>query len=908
MKSWIGVALLAAGGAAVLAGQILFHLHAPYPPPPRFSSDPTLYVSLALFCGGLVAFLIGLCLVRLPSLGRAEAPPDAGRTSWWHKGAVVLVLLLAFGVRAYRLTEMPPPLYDDEANTALDAMKYLDGQFSNLIGTGWGEVPMVYTAMNSLSHRFFGPTVLGARMTGLVFSTLTVLVLYFLARKMLGPNLALLAMLGLALQRWHLTMSRWGASEIALPLFVTLAFLFTVVGFDLVLGAVATERFALRRPRRPPAEGETGELEAPSEHVPWHRWRIWPIALGGALLGFSMYIYLASRLVAVGVCAFLAYFVAHGVGLCVARRRLLAGMVAHRIGAAVLFGVLYLAVFAPLGRYYRENPHIFTNRWKDISLPSRMGLGTGSVNWQPLVDNLTSYALMLNYTSNEVGRHGIPFRPLLNVVSGTLFALGLVCLLRRCWRPADAFVLMWLFVPLLGGAITVSETPSPYRTIAAAPAVALITVVPLYYAFLALAGRRGGCERALVRRVCFGAAAGLLLASGIWDLALYWGEHRAFHRLHRDYNYPEYLVARRVTEIDRTSPVYLFVHYSTFSSVKLLNWGQTNWSGFVPSEHIPVLNPRDTDAHLILPLREREHLDALRLFHPGAAVVEHPIPEVPADAFYEIVIPAADFAGARGYWRTMAAAPAERTRELVAPAAGDVTWETTLDVPRSGFYRFTVRATQALGERCRLVVSGQPVAGPQTTVSLIAGRAAMRLVLLEAAAGERVDLLWQVQGEPPAPVPLERAYAFPSTGAHGLLGTYYRGTSVSGEVLMQRVDLVPSANETVPSPHSVRWSGYLEAPADGAYTLSTKSDDGSRLFLEGRQLIDNWGVHGAELNSARVQLARGKHPLELHYFDQGGGRAFQFTWDSPAGQHGTVPFTALMHDPPAVDPTPYREP
>src|SRR5262249_9750545 len=153
--------------AAVLCGQILFSLHRSYPPPPSFSADPLLPWSLPLFVGGAALTLLGLMWLALPTLKPGESPPDAGRTSRQHKAAVVAILLLAFAVRAYRITEMPPPFFDDEANLALDAMKYLDGEFPPGTMTGWFETPLAFSAVNTLPFRYFGPTVLASRVTGL---------------------------------------------------------------------------------------------------------------------------------------------------------------------------------------------------------------------------------------------------------------------------------------------------------------------------------------------------------------------------------------------------------------------------------------------------------------------------------------------------------------------------------------------------------------------------------------------------------------------------------------------------------------------------------------------------------------------------------------------------------------------
>lgn len=890
-----GAFLVLLGGASVAVGQALFSLHAPYPPPPRFSADPHLAVSLPLFLGGGLLALIGLALTGLPMLAPGEAPPDAGRTSRLHKAAFAAILLVAFAARAYRLTEMPPPLFDDEANVAIDAMKYREGQFPRGSMTGWFETPLAFTAVNSLALGWFGPTVLGARVTGLFTSTLTVGAIYFVARAMMGPTAGLLAMATLSLERWHMTISRFGANHITLPLLVAVAFAFTCWAFDLVLAGRPAAALVLRRPGRGPAAGGvTVPVEAGT--TGWAATRAAHAIAGGAALGAAMYTYLPSRLSALGVLVFLLYFALFSVAL---QRRAGSGVrvLWWRLALSAIYGLSYLAVFAPLALHYFANPGMFTNRYKSINLFQQMGVGTGSIDWRPLITNLTSYPLMLNYAGNEVSRYGPPFQPVLNVVLATLFAFGAILLVRTFWRPASFFVLVWLGAPLLGGVITWSETPSPFRTVVVSTAVALIAVIPLHYASLAL-GASGALDRAWARRTFFAAAAALLAASGLLDLRTYWFVQRFDPSLHRYCNYTEYAVAERVRAIDDRSPIYLRPHLYTFSSVKLLNWNRPNLRLFVPSEHIPLLSPDDVDVHVFLDLEAGELTRAIALFHPRAEVRVHPVPETPGFGYTEVVIPAEDLAASRGFWMSTSGGARTRVTALEVPAGGlpdgSVVWEAILDAPQTGAYRFRVRPEEAAG-RLDLAIGGRAIGGGDDTVNLLAGRAELRLEAGGLAAGERLEIEWRQPDADWEPIPGNRVYAFPGGLMHGLRGSYYLGMAPSGAPFAERIDLLVAANESIQSPHSVRWTGFLDAPVDGLYAFYAKADDGVRLRIDGKPWIDKWEV-GGTAGDAREFLAAGRHAIEIEYFDQGGGRILELRWTPPGGS-GTseLPFDALSH-------------
>src|SRR2546430_476624 len=61
----------------------------------------------------------------------------------------------------------------------------------------------------------------------------------------------------------------------------------------------------------------------------------------------------------------------------------------------------------------------------------------------------------------------------------------------------------------------------------------------------------------------------------------------------------------------------------------------------------------------------------------------------------------------------------------------------------------------------------------------------------------------------------------------------------------------------------VRWTGVVRAPAAGKYTLYTESDDGSRVFIESKLVVDNGGLHAMEEKSGEVELKAGDHDLPV---------------------------------------------
>ncbi len=67
------------------------------------------------------------------------------------------------------------------------------------------------------------------------------------------------------------------------------------------------------------------------------------------------------------------------------------------------------------------------------------------------------------------------------------------------------------------------------------------------------------------------------------------------------------------------------------------------------------------------------------------------------------------------------------------------------------------------------------------------------------------------------------------------------------------------------------YEAWIEIPKTGVYTFYLSSDDGSRLSVSGRKLIEDDGIHGIRKLKAGAVLTKGRHPIRLEYFQKKGG-------------------------------------
>lgn len=83
---------------------------------------------------------------------------------------------------------------------------------------------------------------------------------------------------------------------------------------------------------------------------------------------------------------------------------------------------------------------------------------------------------------------------------------------------------------------------------------------------------------------------------------------------------------------------------------------------------------------------------------------------------------------------------------------------------------------------------------------------------------------------------------------------------------------------------SVRWTGTITPPRDGECALSIYSDDGSRLFVDGRKIVDFWTDHGPDGRQATVRFRGGRaHAVRIEYYEKSGGALMRFGWAPPGG-------------------------
>ncbi|MCJ7737011.1 MAG: glycosyltransferase family 39 protein, partial [Anaerolineae bacterium] len=370
----------------------------------------------------------------------------------WHLATLLLILIVALGMRLYRLKDLPPGLFHDEAYNTLDADALARGLphprfydswevYSREIHTAWPpestRFPVylegnygreaLYHYFGALAVRIFGRQVWSLRLVSAVAGVLGVLGIYWVTRELFSVNPNRAARLGLL------------AAGVAAGVYSLLAF--SRLGLRIIT-LVTLETLAIALWLRAARIG---------------RWYWW--ASAGLLLGLSQYTYIPARtLPAIVALPTIVWYARART-----RRRQLIG------GCAVAL-VIALLVAAPLIEFFVRYPAYLTLRAEAIAVDR------GESGLIVMLANIGRVFLGIFAQGDNNPILNFPGRPLLDVFQSAFFFLGLAVCLMRFTSPPILLILFWaaaMFAPSVVSGIA----PSFGRSIGGVPSIVIIVAL-----------------------------------------------------------------------------------------------------------------------------------------------------------------------------------------------------------------------------------------------------------------------------------------------------------------------------------------------------------------------------------------------------------------------------------------------
>ncbi|MBC7460157.1 MAG: hypothetical protein H7287_02210 [Thermoleophilia bacterium] len=262
------------------------------------------------------------------------------------------------------------------------------------------------------------------------------------------------------------------------------------------------------------------------------------------------------------------------------------------------------------------------------------------------------------------------------------------------------------------------------------------------------------------------------------------------------------------------------------------------------------------------------------------------------------------------------------------PSDYSVRWTGALLPQATGTYELATEADDGVrvfvdGE---LVINDWRTHGPQwqrASLQLIAGRpAAIEVQYFQGGGGAKMQLAWTPPGgrraaiptanlqprEPVGPPLRQQPPAPPEQPQPGLWGVYYDEEDFTG-AMAGRVDPLLAFSWRGGRPHpavgqdtfSAAWTGSLAVPLAGDYTFTAQADDGVRVWIDGRLVIDRWIWRNPPIDrSAPQHLEPGRrYDIRVEQHDGGGDAGIELRWSSADMPEQVVPTWALMTPGPA---------
>ena len=392
------------------------------------------------FAGPSVTWAMGVIIFLAAFLPESSTPAATwrlvkdGKPGRWlkeHRAEVLgltLLVLAALIARVYNLEHIPANLGGDEGTQGAEALELLGPPLGNPFSTGWFSVPTMSFLAYGLAMRVFGATVGGLRTLSALIGTATVVTTFLLGQELWGSRVAWLSAIALGSAHYHIHFSRLGSNQIGDALIVTLTLYLLTRGL---------------RTKRPMT-----------------------FALAGAVTGLGWYGYFGARLVCVIVAGYLA----------------LQMLVRHRFWARhgrllIILAAAAVVVAAPLLLHYLAHPEDVVSRPNQVSIFASGWLArereiTGRSSASLLLEQFWKSISAFNYTLDPTFWYRSPI-PLLDLISGVFFVVGLIWATAHCRWPASTLLLIWFWLAILTGWVMTENPPSSQRMLIVTPALAL---------------------------------------------------------------------------------------------------------------------------------------------------------------------------------------------------------------------------------------------------------------------------------------------------------------------------------------------------------------------------------------------------------------------------------------------------
>ncbi|MBV9925629.1 MAG: glycoside hydrolase family 3 C-terminal domain-containing protein [Acidobacteria bacterium] len=143
----------------------------------------------------------------------------------------------------------------------------------------------------------------------------------------------------------------------------------------------------------------------------------------------------------------------------------------------------------------------------------------------------------------------------------------------------------------------------------------------------------------------------------------------------------------------------------------------------------------------------------------------------------------------------------------------------------------------------------------------------------------------------------------PPSALHDLKAEFFSNRNLEGAPVLKRDEEAVNfdwgmngpAPEVPADDFSARWTGKLVPAVSGKYRLGATADDGLRVYLDGKLIVEDWTEHAPTTRTGEVTLEAGRsYDLKFEYFEGRIGAVAKLVWQPPAQQATGSPYAEAL--------------
>lgn len=845
VSMWIKAREILIGGFLLVLGGIICFLALA-----QFRLQPPYWIAWFLFLLSLVTSSAGVIFCRDRQTSKSLAVfnrPVARKLAW---GSLAFILVIGLLIRVYNITELPYGLWYDEADNILNAVEFNKNPGKVSVFSPSTHLPTPFLILIAFVQEGIGYNWIAGRLVAGLFSLGLIASLYFLGNQLGGVLLGVGSAYLACVLRWSVNWGRIGMHGI------TAAF-FSALSAYLLLRAVKNWDLA---------------------------WFFW----AGFSVGIGMWFYASFRAFPVVVGAIF-----------------LVGMYIEFPGwkRIILASLTFLwASFlssAPVIQFAVLDHEAFFERSRELWL---FTFHEGTEIWMVLRDSLIEHLLMFNISGDPNPRHNIPHEPMLDVVTGALFIIGIA----MSFTHKNRFLLIfpiWILVMILPGVFTVPwESPQSLRSIGAMPAVIVISVLPI----VVLINRGRTVFGTLGHRFIITFAVAIALTVGAVNIHGVFSVQANNSEVFNEFSTAETIMAKRMQTYKNSG-------YSLYSSRQFLHslpayviGNGTHYEAIRSPRDIPLnLNEIQNGAVIYLEPREKGVFDILQIYYPEGDFKEIRTPSGSKIILFEVVLDREVIKHSHGVSSHIVLSDSEVFERSHSTLS--VPWnmmldderfpakfllETSLHIREGDEYHFKIRGIGSLD------IDGNKILPSQDGIAKIrlgVGLHNLKISGLVQSSSEFTELLWRRPFNDWHPVS-DMALYKGSVKPVGIAGVFESGGGVpfSAEV----TGTVDTFYYDIPidGPYSVVWAGYITPPVSGDYQFHVSSNSEMNIVIEGH-MFSSSDPYITDFSTEKVSLRKDQSHIVVQHNSAGVPPKFRLEWTLPNGARETLPLHLITPDP-----------